>query len=291
MVRPYIKLLRPSHWVKNGLLFGGLIFGGQALNRHALLDSLLAFGTFCALASFVYVINDMRDKDSDRAHPLKRFRPIASGEISLGVASIIAVALALISALGAYHFGRLFAIISVGYVVNSVLYSLLLKRFVIVDVMIIAVGFVLRAWAGSAAIGVHFDSGLFILTFLLALFLGFGKRRHELLLLNKDDASTHRVSLDSYSAPLLDQLITIVTAAVVITYIMFVISPDIQAKLHSVYLWTTTPFVFYGVFRYLYLVHMKERGGSPTRLLLTDWPLLLDVILWLVAIILLLYPV
>lgn len=291
MIRPYIKLLRPSHWVKNGLLFGGLIFGGQALNRQALFDSLLGFSVFCALASFVYVINDLRDKNSDRAHPLKRFRPIAAGEVSTGAAVAIALGLALLSALGALHFGKLFILVSAAYVLNSILYSLILKRFVIIDVMIIAIGFVLRAWAGSAAIGVHFDSGLFILTFLLALFLGFGKRRHELLLLNKEDASTHRVSLDSYSAPLLDQLITIVTAAVVITYIMFVISPDIQAKLHSTHLWMTTPFVFYGVFRYLYLVHMEERGGSPTRLLLTDRPLLIDVILWLAVVILLLYPV
>ncbi len=291
MMKAYLRLLRPSHWVKNGLLFGGLIFGGQALDSHALIQSAIAFATFCALSSFVYVINDMRDRESDRAHPLKRLRPIASGEVSIGAAAGIAVVLGIISAIGAFHFGQLFAIISAGYIVNSVLYSLFLKRLVIIDVMVIAIGFVLRAWAGSAAIGVHFDAGLSVCTFLLALFLGFGKRRHELLLLNKDDASAHRISLNSYSAPLLDQLITIVSAAVVITYIMFVISPDIQAKLNSPHLWLTTPFVFYGVFRYLYLVHMKESGGSPTRLLLTDRPLLVDVILWLAAVVLLLYPI
>ncbi len=291
MLTPYIKLLRPSHWIKNGLLFGGLIFGGQAFHAEALVQAALAFATFCALSSFVYVINDMRDRESDRAHPIKRLRPLASGSVSFNAATAIAILLALVSALGAFQLGQLFMIIAVGYVINSVMYSLFLKRLVILDVMIIAVGFVLRAWAGSAAIGVHFDAGLSVCTFLLALFLGFGKRRHELLLLNKEDAATHRVSLDSYSAPLLDQLITVVSAAVVITYIMFVISPEIQAKLHTTYLWLTTPFVFYGIFRYLYLVHMKESGGSPTRLLLTDRPLLINIILWLAAIILLLYPI
>lgn len=289
MMNPYIRLLRPTHWVKNLLLFGGLVFGGRALETGAELLSLAAFAVFCALSSFVYVLNDLRDRERDRAHPLKSKRPLASGEASVGAAWALAAVLLIIGGFGAWKIGQSFAIIGAVYIINNLLYSLGLKRFVIIDVMMIAFGFVLRAWAGAVAIGVDFDTGLSICTFLLALFLGFGKRRHELVLLGDGDAGSHRLSLHHYSPYFLDQMIGIVTASVVVVYIMYVIAPDVEAKLGSENLWMSAPFVLYGVFRYLYLVHMQEKGGSPTRLLLTDPPLLINVVLWLVSVGVILY--
>lgn len=289
MLADYLKLLRPAHWIKNVIVFGGLIFGGLAREPHSALLAFYAFAVFCALASLVYVVNDIFDREQDKQHPLKRNRPIASGAVSPAGAWALASALAVAALFGSLALGQSFAIVAAAYIVLSFLYTLILKRYVIIDVMIIAIGFVLRAWAGAVAIDVRFDTGLFVCTFLLALFLGFGKRRHELILLGKETASSHRLSLKSYSAYFLDQLMGIVTASVVVVYIMYVISPDVETKLGSEYLWTTTPFVLYGVFRYLYLVHVKEGGGSPTRLLVTDIPLLVNILLWLGAVVGLMY--
>lgn len=289
MLIEYIKLLRPTHWIKNVVVFGGLIFGGLARDSQSALVALYAFAVFCALSSLVYVVNDIFDREQDKNHPLKRARPIASGAVSPAGAWALATALAAAALFGSLALGQSFAQVAAAYIVLSFLYTLILKRYVIIDVMIIAIGFVLRSWAGAVAIDVRFDTGLFVCTFLLALFLGFGKRRHELILLGKENASAHRLSLNSYSAYFLDQLMGIVTASVVVVYIMYVISPDVETKLGSEHLWATSPFVLYGVFRYLYLVHVKESGGSPTRLLLTDMPLLVNVLLWLAAIIGLMY--
>lgn len=289
MLVNYLKLLRPTHWIKNVVVFGGLIFGGLARDPHSALLALYAFAVFCALASLVYVVNDIFDREQDKQHPLKSGRPIASGAVSLVGAWSLAAALAVVAFFGSVALGQGFAIVAGAYVVQSFLYTLIFKRYVIIDVMVIAIGFVFRAWAGAMAIDVRFDTGLFVCTFLLALFLGFGKRRHEIILLGKENASSHRLSLNSYSAYFLDQVMGIVTASVVVVYIMYVISPEVEAKLGSEYLWATSPFVLYGVFRYLYLVHVKESGGSPTRLLLTDMPLLVDVLLWLAAIVGLMY--
>jgi len=288
-LKPFLRLLRPTDWVKNFLLFGGLVFGGRALERSDGLQALAAFAVFCVLSSFVYVINDLRDRDRDREHPLKCKRPLASGEVTVGAAWALAALLLIIGSIGAININQTFAMVGALYIVNSMLYSLVLKRFVIIDVMIIAFGFVMRAWAGAVAIGVSFDTGLSICTFLLALFLGFGKRRHELVLLGDKNAGSHRLTLHHYSPYFLDQLIGIVTASVVVVYIMYVIAPDVEAKLGSEHLWLSTPFVLYGVFRYLYLVHIEDKGGSPTKLLITDFPLLINVALWMVSIGVILY--
>lgn len=289
MIAPYLRLLRPTHWIKNGLLFGGLIFGGRALESQSALTALAGVAVFCVLSSLVYTLNDLRDRERDLAHPLKRKRPLASGEARVDLAWGLVALLAIIGTLGSLALGENFSLIAAAYIVVNLLYSLILKQLVIIDVMTIAVGFVLRAWAGAVVIDVQFDAGLSVCTFLLALFLGFGKRRHELTLLGEKEAPNHRLSLHQYSPYLLDQLISIVSAAVVITYILYVVSPAVEAKLGAHHLWLTTPFVFYGVFRYLYLAHREDKGGSPTRLLLTDKPLLLNVILWLGAVLLLLY--
>ena len=289
MMLTHLKLLRPTHWIKNGLLFGGLVFGGKALEAESVALALAGFAVFCALSSVVYIFNDLRDREKDRAHPLKSSRPLASGVVKAPTAWSMLFVLLLAAAAGAFALGKEFAVIAGAYVLVNLLYSLVLKEVVIIDVMLIALGFVLRAWAGAVVIDVTFDTGLSLCTFLLALFLGFGKRRHELALLGEDKATSHRVSLRHYSPYFLDQLIGVVTASVVVVYILYVISPSVEQKLGTDLLWTTTPFVLYGVFRYLYLVHIREEGGSPTSLLLTDMPLLVDVLLWLVAVGILLY--
>jgi len=285
----YIRLIRPSHWVKNGVVLAGVIFSGKALDSDAQKSALSAAIVFCALSSIVYVVNDIRDRTSDSAHPLKRLRPLPAGEANIAGAWVVALSLAVLGAFGALALGAQFAFIGAAYVALNFLYSYLLKRIVILDVMTIAAGFLLRAWAGVVVVGARLEPGLAIGAFLLALFLGFGKRRHELLLLGANDAGAHRVTLTRYSPEFLDQLITIVTSAALVTYLLYVVSPEVAVKFGTRELWLTYPFVLYGMFRYLYLVHREEGGGSPTTVLLTDIPIILSVMGWLATVGALLY--
>lgn len=283
-----MRLLRPQQWVKNGVVLAGLIFSGSAHDTHKMLAALAATGIFCLLSSAVYIINDLTDVAADRKHPVKALRPIASGRISPKGALTTAVILGLIALGLAFVLDRPFFGVAAGYLVLNLLYSLWLKHIVIIDVMCIAGGFVLRAVAGAVVIQVVFSGWLLIASFLLALFLGFGKRRHELILLENGGVD-HRRILKQYSSYFLDQLIGVVTPAVLVCYLIYVISPEVTQKLHTQYLYLTVPFVIYGIFRYLYLIHQEERGGSPTEILLTDKPLLATVLLWLVTVLLLLY--
>lgn len=282
------QLLRPQHWVKNGVVLAGLIFSGSAHDPDKLLVALAATGIFCLLASAVYIINDLADADADRNHPIKALRPIASGRVAPQTALLIALVLGLVALAAAFILNRPFFGVAAGYLALNLLYSFWLKHIVIIDVMSIAAGFVLRAAAGAVVIKVLFSGWLLIASFLLALFLGFGKRRHELILLENGGVD-HRRILKQYSSHLLDQLIGVVTPAVLVCYLIYVISPEVTQKLHTQYLYLTVPFVIYGIFRYLYLIHQEERGGSPTEILLTDRPLLGTVLLWLVTVFLLLY--
>jgi 4-hydroxybenzoate polyprenyltransferase len=288
MIKDIFQLLRPQQWVKNGIVLAGLIFSGSAGQFDLVLLALAATGLFCLLSSTIYIINDLADADADREHPVKRYRPIASGRVKPATAITLAVILGLITMTAAFLLNLNFFLIAGTYLLLSLLYSFILKHIVIIDVMSIAAGFVLRALAGSVVINVEFSGWLLISSFLLALFLGFGKRRHELILL-EEKGETHRRILKSYTSYFLDQLIGVVTPAVLVCYLLYVISPDVQAKLHTKYLYLTTPFVIYGIFRYLYLIHLEEQGGSPTRLLLTDRPILITVLLWLLTALLLLY--
>jgi len=288
MIKSIIKLLRPSQWIKNGVVLAGLIFAGKAQATGLVERAVLAMIAFCFLSSAVYIINDIIDREHDRQHPLKKNRPIAAGKVSVSMAVMLATPLAVIAGLICYLINMHVLYVAVAYLLLHILYTFLLKNIVIIDVMAIAAGFVLRALAGAVAIEVEFSGWLLISTFLLALFLGFGKRRHELTLL-ADEASDHRRILASYSPYLLDQLIGVVTASTVITYLFYTLSSEVSTKLDTDYLFVTIPFVIYGIFRYLYLVHKEERGGSPTTLLVTDWPLLLDVVLWLASVIIILY--
>lgn len=288
MIKDLLQLLRPQQWVKNGILLAGLIFSGSATDSHKLLIALAATGLFCLLSSAIYIVNDLVDAEADRRHPTKANRPIAAGRIPAGIAAGVSVILSLGALIGAYLLGCGFLLVALAYVVLNLLYSFWLKHAVIIDVMCVAAGFVLRALAGAVVIDVRFSGWLLISSFLLALFLGFGKRRHELLLL-EEGGKEHRRILEHYTPYFLDQLISVVTPAVVVCYLIYVISPEVQQKLHTPYLYLTTPFVIYGIFRYLYLIHLKEMGGSPTDIFLTDRPILITVILWLLTAILLLY--
>jgi 4-hydroxybenzoate polyprenyltransferase len=288
MFRNIIKLLRPSQWIKNGVVLAGLIFAGKARDITLTEKALLTMIAFCFLSSAVYILNDIFDRERDRQHPLKKNRPIAAGVISVTTASIIGIVMTIIGLTVSFEVYHNLIFVSLSYLALNILYTVWLKNVVIIDVMAIAGGFVLRALAGAVAIQVEFSGWLLITTFVLALFLGLGKRRHEIVFLQKE-AGLHRKILEKYSPYLLDQLIGVVTASTVITYLFYTLSADVKAKLHTGYLFATIPFVIYGIFRYLYLVHKEERGGSPTSLLLTDRPLLVDVLLWLASVIIILY--
>ncbi|MBI4888690.1 MAG: decaprenyl-phosphate phosphoribosyltransferase [Acidobacteria bacterium] len=280
--------LRPEHWTKNLLLFAGLVFGGRLREPDAVLAALAAFVIFCALSGALYMVNDISDRDADRRHPLKQARPIASGALPTATAGWTAGALVAGATAGAWALGPMVAAVAAAYALLLLLYSTTLKHIVIVDVLVIAGGFVLRAVAGAIAVDVPIGSWLLACTTLLALFLALSKRRHELVLLG-DGAVTHRPSLEDYSPYLLDQMIAVVTASTVIAYTVFATSTDTAERLGTPRLGFTIPFVLYGIFRYLYLVHQKRGGGSPTALLLTDRPLLACVVLWGTTVVALMY--
>lgn len=284
----WILALRPAQWVKNLLVFAALIFSMHLFVAESVVRAALAFVTFCLLASAAYLVNDVHDAEKDRLHPLKRLRPIAAGTVSTQSAVGLAAALAAAGLGFALVLGHGFAEIAVAYAVLQLVYSFLLKDMVILDAMTIATGFVLRAVGGGVAIGVHVSPWLIMCTFLLALFLGFSKRRHEVVLL-EGDASSHRESLREYSPYFLDQMISVVTASTVVAYAIYTVSPEVREKLHTDALYLTIPFVLYGIFRYLYLVHQREGGGNPTTELLTDRPLWVNVLLWIGTAIWLLY--
>lgn len=283
-----VRSLRPSQWTKNLIVFAALMFGERLLDARSVAYATAAFVIFCALSGVVYLLNDVADRHADRMHPIKRDRPIASGAVPVQTALGLAAVLTL-GALGAAFWLRpMFGVIGASYLALLALYSGPLKHVVIIDVITIAVGFVLRAAAGAVAIDVQISHWLFILTILLALFLALSKRRHELVLL-ADGATSHRRILQEYSPYLLDQMISVVTASTLVAYAIYTVSPETIEKFGTDKLSLTLPFPLYGIFRYLYLVHQKEGGGSPSAMLLNDRPLLLCVALWAVAVAIVIY--
>ena len=285
--------LRPSQWTKNLIVFAALLFGQRGaapafLDPQAIGRAVAAFGIFCALSGVVYLINDIADREKDRLHPLKRHRPIASGAVSPSLAMGTAAVLTVIALAGSFVLRPQFALVGLVYFALQSAYSGPLKHVVIIDVLTIAIGFVLRAAAGAVAIDVPISHWLLILTILLALFLALSKRRHELVLL-ADGATSHRPILEEYSPYLLDQMIAVVTASTLISYVIYTVSPETVQKFHTDYLGLTLLFPLYGIFRYLYLVHQKEGGGSPSDMLLNDRPLLACVALWAIAVAAIIY--
>ncbi len=288
MVVDIIRSMRPRQWAKNVLVLAALIFSKNLLDTTNLLRSLAAFAAFCLLSGAVYIINDLVDREGDRRHPEKRNRPIAAGRLGTG-AAVAAAALAALAALAAgwfldWHF---FAV-GLFYFVMQLAYSLRLKRIVVLDVLIMAVGFALRAIAGTFVIHVAISPWLFVCTLLLALFMALAKRRHELMFLEGGGIS-HRSVLGKYTETLLDQMIAVATSATVIAYCLYTIAPETTAKFGTHYLIATFPFVLYAVYRYLYLVYRKDLGGAPERALLSDVPLLVDIGLWFATVVAVLY--
>jgi len=280
--------LRPSQWTKNLIIFAGLIFGQRLLDPGAVLYSIAAFAVFCALSGVVYLVNDIADREADRQHPLKRLRPIASGEVPVSAALGLALVLGAVALTAAFLLRFEFGLIAAAYVAMLGLYSGPLKHIVIIDVLTIAIGFVLRAAAGAIVIAEPVSHWLLIVTILLALFLALSKRRHELVLL-ADGATNHRRILQEYSPYLVDQMISVVTASTLVAYAFYTVSPETIQKFNTDKLGLTLPFPLYGIFRYLYLVHQKEGGGSPSDMLLNDKPLLGCVALWAAAVAFIIY--
>lgn len=279
---------RPAQWVKNLLVFAALVFGQRASDPAAVAREILAFVLFCAAASGVYLINDIRDREADAMHPLKRSRPIASGDLPMPWAQAAAVFLLAFSATASFALGQAFTATMVAFILLQILYTFGSKEVVILDVFSVAFGFVLRAVAGAFAIDVMISPWLLVCSLTLALFLALGKRRHEVLLLEAR-AEEHRASLSNYSPYFLDQLIGVVTATTVTAYALYTLSPDTVEKFHTHNLVVTLPFVIYGVFRYLYLVHQKQGGDNPTRAFLTDPAILVNTALWLLTAALIIY--
>ena len=285
---PLIRSLRPGQWTKNLLVFAGLIFGEKLLDPNAAGRAAAAFGIFCLLSSTVYLVNDVRDREADRLHPVKAKRPIASGALGVTTAVAVAVLLAAVSAGAAFWLSYTFGLVALAYLGLLTAYSFVLKHVVIVDVLVLAGGFVLRAAGGAVAVGVDFSHWLLLLTLLGALFLGLSKRRAELVAL-AGGAGAHRKSLAQYSPYLLDQMIGVVTASTLLAYAFYTIHPETVAKFGTDRLLWTVPFPLYGIFRYLYLVHQREGGGNPSDTLLDDRPILACVALWGLAVIAIVY--
>jgi 4-hydroxybenzoate polyprenyltransferase len=288
MALSLVLSLRPSQWTKNLIIFAALMFAQRLLDVQAVVQALAAFVIFCALSGVVYLINDIADREADRLHPVKKHRPIASGALPVPAAIGWAVVIAGVALAGAFWLRPLFGVVASSYVALLALYSGVLKHIVILDVLTIAIGFVLRAAAGAIALAVPISHWLYVLTILLALFLALSKRRHELVLL-ADGATSHRRILEEYSPYLLDQMIAVVSASTIVAYAFYTVSPETLLKFGTDQLILTLPFPLYGIFRYLYLVHQKEGGGSPADMLLTDRPLLICVGLWAAAVAFVIY--
>ncbi len=280
MLIALLKSMRPRQWPKNGFVFAAVVFDRQLslTNLDPFARSLAAFGLFCLLSSAVYIINDLMDIESDRKHPTKRNRPIASGKLPLRLAVFAAALMVIVTLAISYLVSWHLAVISTAYFAINLAYSTRLKHIPLVDVIVIAIGFVLRVGAGVAVIQVQrFSPWLYVVTTLFALYIGFGKRRAELVLLT-NQANAHRKVLEGYNLTLLDHLITVVSTSTIMTYSLYTFSAPNLPENHAMML--TIPFVMYGVFRYLYLIHVRQEGGVPEELLLTDRPLQVDILLW-----------
>ena len=287
MLTSILVSLRPRQWVKNLFVFAGLVFA-QKLFTPSVWPALGAFAVFCALSGSVYLLNDAADREKDRLHPDKKWRPIASGRLPAGTAVTAAAVLVVAALAGSLVLSRPLAVVALAYAVLLGAYSVWLKHVVIVDVIVVAIGFVLRAVAGAVAIDVGISGWLLICTVLMALFLALGKRRHEYLTLG-EAAVRHRPILAEYSAGLLDQMIAVVTASTVTAYALYTMSPETVAKFETRLLPATLPFVLYGIFRYLYLLYRRQLGGNPSELFLNDGPLLVNTLLWILAVALIIY--
>lgn len=287
MARALFKTMRPRQWTKNGFVYAALVFDGKLFEPTLFLRTTVAFVCFCLISSATYLINDLVDIEKDRQHPTKRHRPLAAGTLPPWVAIATAILFVILCMPVAFWLSPSFGAILTGYLLLTLAYTFYLKRVVIVDLLVLAGGFVLRVAGGVAVIDVErFSPWLYVCMVLLALFIVMGKRRHELILL-EGKASSHRTSLENYNLRFIDEMIALVTSAIVMAYSLYTFSAPNLPLNHTMML--TIPFVLYGLFRYLYLIHVKGEGGAPEELLLRDRPLLIDVALWVVAVVIVMY--
>jgi 4-hydroxybenzoate polyprenyltransferase len=283
-----LTALRPKQWTKNLVLFAGLIFSQNLGHPGLLLKTIVSFALFCLLSGSIYIFNDLADIERDRLHPVKKLRPVAGGAITPKAALLLGLGLGLFSLAASFYVNFLFGLSALAYFVLMLFYSYFLKKLVIIDVFVIAAGFVLRAVAGAEAIAVPISEWLLICVILLALFLALAKRRQEQVHLS-GEAPDHRTVLTEYPQKFLDQMISVVTAAAVVCYSLYTLSPETVDKFGNGNLKYTIPFVLYGIFRYLYLIYKKEEGQSPELALLTDAWLLWDLVLYVIAVWLAIY--
>ena len=288
MLPPLLKALRPHQWVKNVFVLAPLVFAEQLGDPQLALKAGLAFLAFCFAASSIYLVNDLRDREEDRLHPLKRHRPIASGALAVPTARIMSVVLATVALVGSIYLGVNFLVILAVYIGINLLYSSWLKRKVILDVMAVSSGYVLRVMAGGEAISVDVSKWLLLCTTFLALFLIFSKRRHEIVLL-ADEAAGHRSVLNHYSPAFLDQMINVVTASTVVSYALYCVDDATIERFGSDELIYTLPLVLFGIFRYLYLIYQRTEERNPTEALLTDLPFVINVFAWGLVVLWILY--
>jgi len=282
-----IKTMRPKQWVKNVFIFAPLTFDVKLFNLYYLAKTMAGFVLLCLISGAVYIVNDLADIEQDRQHPEKRKRPLPSGQLSTHAALAAAVVMPLVGLPLGFLLDPIFGGILTGYLLIQLAYSFWLKNIVIVDVMLVASGFILRVAAGVPLVKAErFSPWLYICMMLLALLIGFGKRRHELVLL-KENANMHRQSLQDYNLPLLDHIISIVTASTLLAYALYTFSAPNLPPNHTMML--TLPFVLYGIFRYLYLIHVKGMGGAPEEIALSDRPLQATVVLWGLSVIIVMY--
>jgi 4-hydroxybenzoate polyprenyltransferase len=287
LISGIFKTLRPKQWTKNGFIFAALVFDLKLFQLEPFIKTVLGFILLCLISGTVYLINDLVDIEKDRQHPIKKNRPIPSGQVPFGVAVATAVILSAICLPLSFLLDLNFGFIATAYWLLQIAYSLVLKNIVIVDVLTIAAGFVLRVAGGVALVEAErFSPWLYVFTILLALFLGLGKRRQELDML-KDQASNTRSILDEYNLPFLDEMMAVVTAGTVMTYAFYTFSAPNLPSNHLMML--TIPFVIYGIFRYLYVIHVQGNGGAPDEVLLIDRPLQISIGLFMLTVIAILY--
>lgn len=278
----WLTALRPKQWSKNLVIFAGLVFAQKFFDLHYLQISFLAFLAFSLCASSVYLINDVKDLEQDKRHPIKSLRPLPSGKISVPVAILLSLVLAVISLSLAFWLQRPFGLLLTIYWVMMLAYSFKLKHIVIVDILVISTGFIIRAISGAVVLDVMISRWLISCAIFLSLFLILAKRRHEIVVLGLT-AADHRAILMEYGDRLLDQMIAVVTACTIISYVLYTVDPETVAKFGTHNLILTVPFVLYGIFRYLYLVYQRNLGGRPEAILLSDRPLLFSIFLWVVV--------
>jgi 4-hydroxybenzoate polyprenyltransferase len=283
--------LRPKQWIKNIFIFTPLVFSLNFLKFENVRNSFIAFVLFSLITGSIYILNDCFDKNYDKKHPKKKDRPIASEKLSVCFAVSGAIFIILLSLFMIFYFSKNFFYISTIYIVLNILYSVYLKKIVILDVFIIATGFVLRVIIGGVIIKIELSPWILIVTFLLSMFLGFIKRRQELVKINSSESKEieQRITLKKYNIPFLDQLISITTATTLISYISYVLNPQVQERLNTKQLYFTVPFVIFGIFRYLYLTYTKDEGESPEEVIFTDLPFTLNIVIWVFVFIFLLF--